>query len=138
MSWYNPLSWSDKAVDNILDKDNGLLSQVGSWIGGQQFTTEEQAEMNEGIRKGVVQYAISSMNENSERSKARREIAKMWIKVQLWLILFCAMTIPLDKAMAKAYFELATSTVMIGGTAAIITFFFGSYMLTRHNETKGK
>ena len=136
MSWYNPLSGTDKVVDNVLDKENGLLTQVGGWIGNQNFTTEEAAEMNEGIRKGVVQYAVNSMAENSERSKARREIAKMWIKVQLWLVMFCAMTIPLDSKMAKQYYELATSSVMLAGTGAIITFFFGSYLLTRHNETK--
>ena len=138
MSWYNPFSWSDKAVDNVLDKKDGLLANVGSWIGAQQYTDEEQAEAQEKLRQGVVDYAISSMGENSERSKARREIAKMWVKVQLWLIMQTAIAIPFDESIAKSYFELATSTIMLGGTGAIITFFFGSYMLTRHNETKSK
>jgi len=138
MAWYNPLSWSDKVVDNVLDKDDGLLANVGSWIGSQQYTNEEQAEAQEKLRQGVVNYAITSMNENSERSKARREIAKIWVKVQLWLIMLTAIAIPLDESVAKSYFELATSTIMLGGTGAIITFFFGSYMLTRHNETKPK
>ncbi len=136
MVWYNPFTWGDKAVDNVLDKDNGLLSQVGSWIGGQQYTDEEKAESDERLRNGVVDYAIASMGENSERSRARREIAKMWIKVQLWLIMFCAITIPFNERMATQYFELATSAIMLGGTGAIITFFFGNYMLTRYNETK--
>jgi len=30
MGWFS----SDKVVNNILDKDNGLLAQAGSWIGG--------------------------------------------------------------------------------------------------------
>ena len=133
MAWYNPLSWSDKVIDNVLDKDDGLLANVGSWIGAQQYTTEEEA-----LRKGVVDYAINSMGENSERSRARREIAKMWIKVQLWLVMLTAIAIPLDESIAKAYFELATASIMLGGTGAIITFFFGSYMLSRHHETKPK
>jgi hypothetical protein len=136
MAWYNPLSWSDKAIDNVLDKDDGLLANVGSWIGAQQYTTEEEAEAREALRKGVVDYAINSMGENSERSKARREIAKQWIKVQLWLVMLTAISIPLNESIAKSYFELATSSIMLGGTGAIITFFFGSYLLTRHNESK--
>lgn len=138
MAWYNPLSWSDKVVDNVLDKDDGLLANVGSWIGGQQYTEEEQAEAKTELRKGVVAYAIASMSENSERSKARREIAKQWIKVQLWLVLMCAIAAPFNMELAEFYYKLSTASIMLAGTGAIITFFFGSYMLTRHNETKKK
>jgi predicted metal-binding membrane protein len=136
MSWYNPMTWSDKVIDNVLDKDDGLLANVGSWIGGQQYTDEEIAEANTELRKGVVAYAIASMGENSERSIARREIAKQWIKVQLWLVLMCAIAAPFNMELAEFYYKLSTSSIMLGGTVAIITFFFGSYMLTRHNETK--
>ena len=136
MSWYNPMSWSDKVIDNVLDKDDGLLKGVGGWIDDLSHTDQEKAEAREALRKGVVAYAISSMGENSERSKARREVAKQWIKVQLWLILMCAIAAPFNMGLAEFYYKLSTSSVMLAGTAAIITFFFGSYMLTRHNETK--
>lgn len=136
MSWYNPLSWGDKIIDNVLDKEDGLLVRVGGWIDGQQHTEQEKAEDNKELRKGVIAYAIASMGENSERSKARREVAKLWIKTQLGLVLMCAICAPWDMPLAEFYFKLATSTLMIAGTGAIITFFFGSYLLTRHNETK--
>jgi len=136
MAWYNPLSWSDKVVDNVLDKDDGLLKGVGGWIDDLSHTDQEKAEDKKELRKGVVAYAIASMGENSERSKARREIAKQWIKVQLWLILMCAIAAPFNMELAEFYYKLSTASVMLAGTAAIITFFFGSYMLTRHNETK--
>jgi len=136
MTWYNPLTWNNKTVDNVLDKENGLLTQVGSWIGGQQYTDEEIAEARTDLRKGVTAYAIATMGENSERSKARREIAILWIKTQLGIVLMCALAAPWNMTLAEFYFKLATASVMLGGTMAIITFFFGSYMLTRHNETK--
>ena len=94
MSWFN--FWSKKATDNILDKDNGLIAQVGSWIGGQQYTDEEKAEDNKDLRKGVIAYAVATLGENSERSKARREIARMWIKTQLGLVLMCAICAPFN------------------------------------------
>lgn len=136
MAWYNPLSWGEKVTDNVLDKDDGLLTQVGNWIGGQQYTAEEEAEARTELRKGVTAYAISSMGENSLRSIARREIAVIWIKAQLGLVLMCAISAPWDMSLAEFYFKLATASIMLGGTGAIITFFFGSYMLARHNETK--
>lgn len=138
MAWYNPLNWGEKAADNILDKDKGLLVRVGDWIDGQQHTEQEKAEDNKELRKGVIAYAIASMGENSERSKARREIAKLWIKSQLSLVLMCAICAPFNMKLAEFYFKLATASVMLAGTGAIITFFFGSYMLARHNESKGK
>ena len=134
MSFWN--FWSSKNTSDVLDKKDGLLAQVGSWIGGQQYTEEEKAEASTDLRKGVVAYAIASMGENSERSKARRAIAILWIKVQLGLILMCAIAAPWNMELAEFYFRLATANVMLGGTVAIITFFFGSYMLARHNETK--
>ena len=136
MSFFSWFSSAPKVVDNVLDKDSGLLTQVGNWIGGMNYTEEEQAEANTDLRKGVVSYAIASMGENSERSKARRMIAVLWIKTQMGLVLMCAIAAPWNMVLAEFYFKLATSSNMLGGTGAIITFFFDSYMLARHNETK--
>ena len=135
MSWF---TWggTEKAVDNILDKDKGLLTQVGNWIGGMNYTEEEQAEANTDLRKGVVAYAVASMSENGERSKARRAIAVLWIKCQLGLVLMCAISAPWNMELAEFYFKLATSTLMITVTTAICIFFFGSHGLARHNESK--
>ena len=136
MAWYNPFSWSDKVVDNVLDKDTGLLVKAGGWINNLSYTEQEKSEDNKELRKAVVNYAVASMGENSERSKARREIAKLWIKAQLGIILMCCICAPWRMDLAEFYFKLATSAVMIGGTGAVITFFFGSYLITRNNETK--
>ena len=136
MSWYNPLSWSDKVIDNVLDKDDGLLKGVGGWIDDLSHTDQEKAEDKKELRKGVISYAIASMGENSERSKARREIAKLWIKVQLWIILMCCIAAPFNMVLAEFYYKLATSTLMITVTTAICIFFFGSHGLARHNESK--
>jgi len=129
-------TWGDKVIDNVLDKEDGLLVRVGGWIDGQQHTDQEKAEDQKELRKGVIAYAIASMGENSERSKARREIAQLWIKTQLAIVLMCSICAPWNMPLAEFYFKLATSALMIAGTGAIITFFFGSYLLTRHNETK--
>ena len=35
---------SKRAIDNLTDKDNGLLVRAGSWVGGLHYTDEERAE----------------------------------------------------------------------------------------------
>jgi hypothetical protein len=44
MGWFSSLFAVDKAADNILDKDKGLLTQLGGWVGGFSHTDEEKAE----------------------------------------------------------------------------------------------
>jgi len=51
MGWLSSLLMADKAADNLLDKDKGLLVRAGSWFGGLQHTEEEQAEDNRKIRE---------------------------------------------------------------------------------------
>ena len=136
MSWFSKLLGSDKIIDNVLDKDGGLLAKVGGWIDGQQYTEQESAEAKETLRKGVISYAVATMGENSERSKARRSIATMWIKVQLGIVLMCCIVAPFDMLLAEFYFKLATSALMITVTTAICIFFFGSHSMAKWQEGK--
>lgn len=46
MSWYNPLSWGEKAAENVLDKDNGIAVQFGGFINGLHYSEQEQASNN--------------------------------------------------------------------------------------------
>lgn len=115
-----------------MDKDNGLLSQVGGWIGNMNFTPEEQAKMNARMADGVGEFVKMTLGENTERSKSRRAIAKMWIFFQLFMIAIVVIAAPLDMELAKFYLSIAFGTVMVGGTLSIIGFFFGAHMLSSH------
>lgn len=143
MSW-NPLNWFGsskqvaKTADDIFDKDDGLLTQVGSWVGNMNFTSEEQAEMNVKIADKAADFVASTLSENTVRSKTRRSIAELWIKVQLALVLMTAICIPWNKEIASDYFDLATSSLMMMGTGSIIVFFFGGYYLNKKASTPPK
>ena len=50
MSWIGRLFGTEKTIDNIVDKDKGLLTQVGSWVGNMHYTEEERAEANAATR----------------------------------------------------------------------------------------
>jgi len=135
MSWFN---WGSKAADNVLDKDNGLLTQVGGWIGGLNLTQEEVMLQNAKTVVSVQGFVKDTLSENTERSKTRRSIAVLWIKAQLSIVLMCCIAAPWNMELAEFYFKLATSALMITVTTAICIFFFGSHGLARIKESKEK
>lgn len=54
MSWFGKLMGTDRAVDNVLDRENGLLVRAGEWIGNQNYTEEEKAEANAETRQWAL------------------------------------------------------------------------------------
>ena len=136
MAWWNPFTWGEKTRDDILDKDNGLLAQVGGWIGNMNLTQEEVIEFNQKTVTSVHGFVQATLSENTERSKTRRSIAVMWIQTELFLILASVIVGMFDPTKAQFIFNVATSNVMLSGTTAIIIFFFGSHGIARYNESK--
>ena len=55
MSFLGDIFGTEKGVDNILDKDKGLLVKAGGWIGNMNFTAEERAEYNHKLMKLSVE-----------------------------------------------------------------------------------
>ena len=54
MGWFGKLVGTDKAVDNILDKDNGLLRRFGGWVDDFNYTPEEKAKADHETREWGV------------------------------------------------------------------------------------
>lgn len=54
MGWLGSLFGTEKAINNIVDKDNGLLAQVGGWIGNMSYTEEEKAEARAQTREWAI------------------------------------------------------------------------------------
>ena len=51
MSWIGNLFGTSKAVDNLVDKDNGLLVRAGTALGNLHYSDQEQAEGDERTRE---------------------------------------------------------------------------------------
>ena len=126
---------SAKVVDDVFDKDKGLMTQVGNWIGGMNYTEEEKAEAVSDVNKGVAEFVKSSLAESTVRSITRRAIAVLWIRVQLLFFIFSGVAAPFNLELAKFYLTIATADVMLFGTLSIIAFFFGSYMINQRLGT---
>jgi hypothetical protein len=136
MGIFSFLTSAPKTVDDVFDKENGLLTQVGSWIGNANFTDEEKAELTAAQAEGVRKFVVDTLSESTGRSKARREIAVFFIKFYAIMLFLCGMTYPINPEWSKVWFNLATSTSVGGLVIAISVFFFGSHAMTRHNESK--
>lgn len=136
MSWFSFLTTSTKTLDNVLDKDNGLLSQVGGWIGNSNFTDEEKAELTAAQVDGVRKFVIDTLAESTDRSRARREIAVFFMRFYALMLFMCGMVYPLDPEWSLVWFSLVTSINVGGLVGAVSIFFFGSHALAKHNDNK--
>ena len=62
---------SPKTVDDIFDKDDGILVKAGGFIGGLVYSDQEKAEMNKQIVVAAQKFVVDTLDESTERSKAR-------------------------------------------------------------------
>ncbi len=136
MSFFGWFKTAPKLVDDVMDKDSGLIAQVGNWIGNMNLTKEEVIEFNAKTVASVQVFVKATLGESTERSKTRRSIAVLWIKSQLGIVLMSCIAAPWNIELANFYYKMGTSTLMITGTTAIIIFFFGSHGIARYNESK--
>ena len=141
MSFWAPIKnfvlGAPKLVDDVFDKNEGLLVKAGGFINDLSYTDVEKARDLAELAKVVSEHIKSTLTESTERSLTRRSIAVMWIKVQLGLILMTSICIPVNAEWAKSFFQLATCNVMLWGTGSVIVFFFGMYAWGAHIKKNG-
>jgi len=136
MSIFSFLSGGSKTIDDVFDKDSGLLAKAGAWIGNGTFTAEEQAELNAKRSAAVMNFVTATLDENTDRSKARREIAVFFIKFYSLMLFMTGMVYPISSEWSMVWFNLSTSLAVGGLVSAISIFFFGSHALARLGVTK--
>jgi len=129
-------SGGSKAADDILDPEKGHLAKIGMWIGNQQFTSQEQAEFNAKLAEGVREYAIQTMKENSDRSRARRELSIFIVKFFCGCLFLAGIVYPFDKDWATVWLSIASNSALIALVGGVGLFFFGAYSYGAHVKKK--
>lgn len=98
MNFLGKLFGTDKAIDNLLDKDKGLLAKAGGWIGNFNYTNEEKAEADAKTREWgfrqlealapfkVVQRILAFAAASLWIIVAVNVIAAIWIEAKTGLI----------------------------------------------------
>ena len=114
---WGALTGTSKVVDNVFDKDKGLLTQVGQWVGHQQFTDEEKAKHSAKMAEAVQNFAVATLKENTDRSKTRRDLANKWFDMHIFFIRLCALYLPVDYLLIK--FTDQTEYVLLNGFSSI-------------------
>jgi len=131
---YNFVVGAPKITTDIFDKENGLLVRAGGFINDLNYSDAEMMKDKMAQGKAATEFVKATLGENTEKSKTRRELATMWIRVQLYLVLTTAICVPLKALFPNPgveifadMFQLATCTLMITGTGCVMVYFFGSY-----------
>ena len=131
MSFFSWMTSTPKVVDDILDKDNGLISQVGGWIGNLNLTPEEVMKQNAKTVDSVQAYAVATLDENTERSKSRREIANTYIKFYLLWVSVAFGIWPINSEYAIFLITALTGLALGGAFTAVMIFHFGSHGIAK-------
>ena len=119
--------------DNVMK----VASGIGGWIDGQQFTEQEKAQFNVKMVEQFSGYMESTCNENTERSRTRREIAIWVIRFEVFLLSFSLFSRPFNVEWSDFAFAIATTDPLNYLVLGIGAFFFGAHIL-RTWQNNGK
>ncbi len=112
-------------TDNVMAVAKG----VGSWIDEQQYTDQEKAEANANTITSINKFFDMTVDENSERSRTRREIAIWVIRVELGMLVGSVIAFKFDSELSKYMYQVATDSPLGLLTLGVGALFFGTHML---------
>ncbi len=135
------MGWFTKAVgflagsggsgsDNVMK----VASGIGSWIDNNKYTDQEKAIDTLKIIGHFDKFMENTVNENSEKSKTRRDVAILVIRAELGFLLASALAWPISIEYSKFLLGLASETSPWGLlTLGVGAFFFGTHLLRAKN-----
>ena len=128
----------ESGSDNVMK----VASGIGSWIDNKSFTEQEKATMNaEVVVPAFQKFMDSTVNENTERSITRRNIA-IWV-IRNWFVIIWVMILAygLELTIGATQHEFSafiwqvftheTLTYLVLGVGA---FFFGAHIVRQVKE----
>ena len=127
-SWFNS---APKVVNDVMDKDNGLFTQVGGWINDLTLTDAERLDANAKTVSTVIAYAVATADETTERSRSRRDIANMYMRFYLQWMSVGFGSWPFIPDYSIFLVSALTGLALGGAFTGIIIFHFGSHGLAK-------
>lgn len=129
MGLFATLFTSKKSIDTAVETGAKIADGVIAGLDKVWFTEEEKSEARQKGSDTLLKFWEVIANENTEQSKARRELAKMTFKVYFSLLLMSVAVYGFDKEYAKFIFSVAgILTVLVAGVAAI---YFGPQQISK-------
>ena len=129
MGFLSFLSAGGKAAENVTDIGKTVTNGIVSGLDALVYTDEEKDENKKEGAKIILQFWDKIAQENTEQSKARRELAKMTMQVYYGLILMGILVWPFMKEYAGFIFGAVKEiSILVGMVAAI---YFGPHQLSK-------
>ena len=114
-----------KGSSNVMEVAKG----VGNFIDEQNYTEEEKAVNNLKMVEHFGAFMENTVNENSQRSITRRDLAIWIIRVELGLLVFSAILFKFDKPWGDYVYKICTDSPLGLLTLGVGAFFFGTHLL---------
>lgn len=120
---------TQKSVDKALDIGDKITTGVISGIDKLWHTEEEKSDARQKGSDTLLKFWDVTSKENTEQSKARRELAKMFSRTYLSLLVVAAPVYGFDKEYAKFLLELAGN--LTGIMLMIAAIYFGPQQISK-------
>lgn len=113
---------------NSVDGDN-LINKINERADMLNFSDEERAIVNVETAKAWGEFVTNTLDENTERSKARRSIALLLVGNTIVIFWTVVAIYNYNVELALFIKDFATSIGFSTGFLMVLGFFFGSYLL---------
>ncbi len=122
MAWYSFLTSSTKAIETTMETGEKIVDGLMSGLDKVWYTDEEKSDAKQKASETILKFWQCVANENTEQSKARRELAKMTFKVYFFFLLTALVLYGFDKEYAKFALGLAGAITFLVSAIGIIYF----------------
>lgn len=116
---------SQEGSSNVMKVATG----IGNWIDKGKFTDQEKAEHRAALIPHFQKFIESTVSENSERSRTRRDIAIWIIRTEIFLLVFSVILYKFDLEWAKYVYQICTDSPLGLLTLGVGAFFFGTHLV---------
>lgn len=134
MGIFGKLFGTQKAVDNLLDKDEGLLVRAGGWIDGLSHTEQEKAE-NQLL---VKEWGIRQLEALAPFKVVQRIIAFSvcfaWLFVLINVVVAAWVEASTGMQIRQAMLDLAFSDYVFWPVMAVLGLYMGGGVIPRKGQ----
>jgi len=112
-------------ANNVMAVANG----IGNFIDEQEFTEEEKARFNAELITQYGTFMESTVNENTERSRTRRDLSLWIIRTEIAFLTLSIIAYKIDSGLSAFIYSVATNAPMSYLTMGVGAFFFGAHII---------
>ncbi len=135
--WVAKILGSSKSVETVVETGSKLSLGIMDGLDHMRFGEQERAEFSKDGAKIVLAFWEQMAKENSEQSKARRQLAVLTLKsffYMIFLAIVCRIVgtfIEPMLAVSKFIIEIALSGIVGGLVISIGAIYFGPHQLSK-------